>query len=571
MNNASLKLVSSQLKLLPSASEREIYVYEISRASAMRNEPYSFQILYRSQPGVLCQPVSIAVDTSGIPASEWRVDWVPVMNAANDFHERGYVSDLPGLYPDLLMPRPILPEIINKGGMNYEKNAVNLLNSTGEKDQAVWVTLNPDSETLDAGIYSIGVKLTNLADLSVLGEVTLEFVVIDALLPEQSEYYTNWFHVDSLCETHGVEPYSDVFYEIFRSYIRNAVRHRMNTLLLPAFTPMLDTPRGWERRNVQLVDVRRGGEGWEFGFDRLRRFIREADACGIRVFEHCHLFSQWGAENTPNIYDTDGKMLFGWKTDAASDEYREFIRAYLTAFLGFASGEGLTPDRILFHISDEPSEKHLESYKRAFDTVSDLLSDYNMIDALSDVSFWKTGLVKQPVAFIEKSDSFEAQCPSFWLYYTCGTYARNNSNRLISNTAARTRVLGLQMYRYRAAGFLHWGYNYYFDRMSEGYFDPRSNPCGYKRGPGIPYIVYPCGKGAVPSIREKLMCEAFDDLRALKLLESLIGREAVLEFCEKRLGAKINSTLIPEGNELYALREEINQKIKEKSVSCACK
>ena len=565
MNSSSLKLVSSQLKLLPSTTDAEISAYEISRASAMRNEPFSFQILYRSEPEVQFRPVSIAVEADGLPASGWRVDWVPVMHAANDYKERGYVSDLPGLYPDLLMPRPLKPEIINKGGMNYEKDVENLLNSTGENYQAVWVTLNPDSETLSAGSHKIGVKLINLSDLSLLGEATLEFEVIDAILPAQSEYYTNWFHVDSLCLSHGVEPYTEKFYEIFRTYIKNAVRHRMNTLLLPAFTPMLDTPRGFERMNVQLVDIRRAGDGWEFCFDKLRRFIREADACGIRVFEHCHLFSQWGAEHAPNIYDTDGNLLFGWNTDATGDEYQRFIRAYLSAFLAFAKGEGLTPDRLIFHISDEPTDKQLESYKKAFDVVSDLLSEYNMIDALFDVSFWKTGLVKQPVAYIHNADSFDAECPAFWLYYTCGTYARNNSNRLISNTAARTRVLGLQMYRYRAKGFLHWGYNYYFDRMSEGFIDPKSYPCGYKLLPGCAYLAYPTRNGAAPSIREEHMREAFDDIRALKLLESLIGREAAIGFCEERLGDRINSTLIPEGNALFELRENINLLIKEKT------
>lgn len=564
MSNNLLKIVSSQLKLIPSMADAEIADFEISRASAMRNDPFSFQILYRLNPEeIYPHPLSIDISTDGLPAAEWRVDFVPVTCAANEYKERGYVSNNPGMFPDILMPRPISPEIVNKGGMNYEKDVENLLNSTCETYQTVWVTLNPDSELLNAGNYSIGVKLINLSDLSILGTVSLDFEIIDAILPEQSEYYTNWFHIDSLCKAHEVEPYSDRFYDIFRSYIKNAVRHRMNTLLLPAFTPMLDTPRDCERMNVQLVDIKRSADGWEFGFERLRRFIREADACGIRTFEHCHLFSQWGAEHAPNIYDTDGKLLFGWKTDAASDEYRDFIRSYLTAFLDFAKGEGLTSDRLIFHISDEPTEKQLEGYKRAFDVVSDLLSEYNMIDALSEVSFWKTGLVKQPVAYIHNADSFYAECPSFWLYYTCGIYERNSARRLISNTAARTRVLGLQMYRYKAKGFLHWGYNYYFDRMSEGFFDPKSNPCGYKQLPGSSYLAYPMRSTVVPSMREKHMCEAFDDLRAVKLLESLIGREATLDFCEERLGEKINSTLIPEKNALFTLREEINRRIKE--------
>ena len=120
--------------------------------------------------------------------------------------------------------------------------------------------------------------------------------------------------------------------------------------------------------------------------------------------------------------------------------------------------------------------------------------------------------VGTPVA---KADEFDGECDNFWLYYTCGTYAKLCTNRLITNTAARTRVLGLQMYNYKAAGFLQWGYNYYYDRMSEGWFDPKVDPDGYKLIPGCSYLCYPESDGAVPALREIHMREAFDDLRAL--------------------------------------------------------
>jgi hypothetical protein len=44
-----------------------------------------------------------------------------------------------------------------------------------------------------------------------------------------------------------------------------------------------------------------------------------------------HLFTQWGAAHAPKIMATvDGtyRRLFGWETDAISDEYVGFLEAF---------------------------------------------------------------------------------------------------------------------------------------------------------------------------------------------------------------------------------------------------
>ena len=120
------------------------------------------------------------------------------------------------------------------------------------------------------------------------------------------------------------------------------------------------------------------------------------------------------------------------------------------------------------------------------------------------------------------------------------------------------------MYKYKALGFLQWAYNYYYDRLSFGFADPKTAVSAYKNFPGVTYLCYPVsikGKATVvPSVREKLMGEAMDDLRALNLLESLIGREATLALCEKKLG-EIDTYTIPTEDALFELSEEINSLI----------
>ncbi|MBQ2709812.1 MAG: DUF4091 domain-containing protein, partial [Clostridia bacterium] len=560
-----LKIVSSQYKHLPGRMEDFIDPRTISAGSMMKNEPFSFQALYRVKEG-FCQAVSVTAETD-LPIAAWRVDYAALTSAANPLGEPCFESSAPGLFPDILMPRPANPELeqlnVLYNSSIFEKDTDNLLNATSTDFQSVWFTINPDSEMLAAGEYTIRILLKNLKDLSILGEETITVRVIDAELPAHDAYYTNWFYEDCIVDLFNVELYSDRFYEIFDQYIKNMTRHRQNVLLLPAFTPPLDTPIGTERMNVQLMDIEKTEDGWKFGFEKMRRFVRHADKCGIRIFEHCHLFSQWGATNTPNIYNTAGERIFGFDTDATGEEYKGFIRQYLTEFMQFAREEGIE-DRLLFHISDEPSIDHLESYRKAHDIIADLIKGHPIADAMSRVEYYTEGLCDHPIANIAHADAFDGKCPTFWVYYTGGTYEKCCSNRLISNTAAQTRVLGVEMYRYKALGFLQWAYNFYYDRLSAGCCDPKCAPNFYKMYPGVTYLCYPVlargGCYVVPSIREKLMAEAFDDLRALKLLESKIGREATLALCESHLG-EVNSRLMLQGEALRELREAVNAKI----------
>ncbi len=554
-----LKIITTQLKVIP-GKEMPTDEYEISSALIFKNEPFSFQAVYSHDS--FFRPVTLDID-SPLPAEAWRVDCLPVSYAANDYDEPGYAISEPGLIPDLLKPRPLKPEISRfdaafDDAIYLESNTENTLNATRDM-QSVLVTLNPDGCELVPGKYSVKISMRELTGLTVADTASLNIEIIDASLPEQDFYVTNWFYVDCLCDFYGIEPYSDRFYEIFGTFIRNMTHHRQNTLLLPAFTPALDTPIGGARKNIQLVNIEKSDGKWIFDFTKLARFMREAVGGGIKYFEHCHLFSQWGATKAPNIYDISGNRLFGWGSDASGREYTEFIRAYLKAFIEFAHSEGYTDDRLIFHISDEPTDKMLEGYRKAYETVSDILRPFKCIDALSEIDFYRKGLVKVPVTNIENAETFSKECESFWVYYTCGTYVKMCTSRLLTVTAARTRVLGAQMYKYRADGFLHWGYNFYYDRMSAGIFDPKVNPCGYKQLPGSAHLAYPEKGGAVPSLREIHMREAFDDLRALKLYETQSSREEAVALMESMLG-KVNVNLIPSGNALYEMNQELKKK-----------
>ena len=406
-----------------------------------------------------------------------------------------------------------------------------------------------------------------MSDGAVTERASLAVHIIAADLPPQELRVTEWFHCDCLADHYGVPVFSERHWEIIGNFVRTAVRNGINMLLTPVFTPPLDTHVGGERPTVQLTDVKKTAGGWEFGFSRLDRWIDMCDRCGVGYFEISHLFTQWGALHAPKIVaETDDgvKKVFGWDTDATSEEYTAFIRAFLGAFLEHMRARG-DDKRCYFHISDEPNAAHLEQYLKAKATVSDLLEGYPVMDALSDYEFYKTGAVTTPIPANNHIEPFiEGGVEPLWTYYCCGQ-SIGVSNRFLAMPGARTRYIGVQFYKYRVFGFLQWGYNFYYNQGSYDLVNPYVDSTGnYFVPSGDAYSVYPAVDGtALESMRIVEFREAIDDLRAMKLAETLAGREAVMTAVEDITGEVVFSRCVCDTATMLAIREHVNGIIEE--------
>jgi hypothetical protein len=98
--------------------------------------------------------------------------------------------------------------------------------------------------------------------------------------------HTEWFHTDCLATYYDVEVFSEEHWERIKQYVENAVKHGINMLLTPIFTPPLDTAIGGERPTVQLVDVEvTGKHTYRFVFDKLDRWIKLCNDKGVQYFE----------------------------------------------------------------------------------------------------------------------------------------------------------------------------------------------------------------------------------------------------------------------------------------------
>ena len=109
---------------------------------------------------------------------------------------------------------------------------------------------------------------------------------------------------------------------------------------------------------------------------------------------------------------------------------------------------------------------------------------------------------------------------------------------------------------------MHWGYNHWYSGLSEKKINPFLNTdAGACFPSGDAYLVYPGKHGPVNSIRIEVLREAFQDHRALQLLESLIGRTETQKLLEKDIMPGTFRHYPHDAEWLLALRETINKMI----------
>lgn len=538
-------LLSSLAKVFPDCAPN---YGESASVSVLKNEGFSFQLAF--MPEVSSEEtVKISVRSPfGDGLSVYLVKSVPAGRTCYDDSDGYFLNKNRKAYPDLLSP-------LDNGKCVSQRDIWT----------SVWFKISPES------VNSGGVKKITVTLKAGKSEIKKIFTaeVIDAVLPEQTLLHTNWFHNDCLCTRYGAEPFSPEYWTIAENYIRNAVNHGVNMLLTPIFTPPLDTEVGGERPTVQLVDVvKKGKDSYSFGFENFRKYIKLCLDCGIKAFEISHLFTQWGAFAAPKVVAlVNGKeeKIFGWDTKAGGKAYIAFLGA-LAPQLKREIEELDIKDKCWFHVSDEPSLHQIGSYRRAAKLIKELFSGYNTFDALSNIEFYKKGLIKTPVPNVSEADEFYGKTEDFWTYYCCGQHRNFVPNRFFAMPSLRNRILGFQLYRYNAKGFLHWGYNFWYSQYSKSEIDPyKVTDAGGSFPGGDAFVVYP-GEDGKPlnSLRFEVFAEGLQDMRALQLLEILSSRRYALEVLNRDLDAPLSMSEYPHSVKWFsAKREEINSEIKQ--------
>ena len=528
----TLKNISSLEKVRSVQQMNELD--QICSAAVLAGEHFSYQVCCSSQ---VFFDTHVYVDS---PLSEF-IDVYCVKDAIADrikpFDDDMIMTER-GLVPDILVP------------LSFQKGLIKVFDDVA----SLWLDVKV-SENFAAGVYPINVRLENIKDRNDSAEISFELKVVGAELPRQSTIYTQWFYPDCIADVHNVEIYSEEHWELVERYMKLARDIGINMILTPIITPPLDTEIGIKRPCTQLVKIEKCDEKYNFDFTLLDRWIDMAFRCGMEYFEMAHLFSQAGLKYTPNIVVFENGReyyKFDSSVEGTDSEYRAFLNQFVPELSDYLREKGIY-DKCFFHISDEPNETHLEAYKYARDILVPLVGEEKIMDAMSHVDFYRTGLSKLPVVGIDfMQDFLPEDIENRWGYY-CSSQWKKVSNRFLAMPSYRNRIIGLQIYKFNLVGFLHWGFNFYNSDFSRFQINPYiTSSCDRMFESGDAFTVYPFKDTVIPSLRGLVFKEALQDVEVCKLLEKYIGREAVINMIDNEAGMDVtfkeyprNSTYIP--------------------------
>lgn len=468
-----------------------------------------------------------------------------------DCPKEDYITQEPGLMPDALIP-------LEESGMQIYLDKI---------PHTLWIKVDIPADT-KPGNYPVAIELRFVRPGGEPVETrtaTMEITVLDTPMPEQKLKYTRWMYLDCIATVHNAEIFSEQHWGLIEKYIQAARDVGVNMLMVPVHTPPLDTEIGTARPCVQLVDIEKIGDRYQFDFEKFHRYIALCRKYGIRYFEMAHMFTQWGAKCTPNIRVTENGETgykFGWHVSSADPEYDAFLQQYIPAIVAELKKAGIE-EKTYFHISDEPFLKDEETYRNAKNRIRPLIGNCKTMDALSEYAFYEKGLVECPVTIVSNIHEFlEHQIPNQWVYYCCGPVSVY-PNIFMALPSYRVRVLGFMMYKFGIEGLLHWGFNFYNAIRSVYPINPYLTTSSDGAFPsGDPFIVYPGRDTVYPSIRGEVLYEAIQDMDICYALEEKIGKEAVVQLIDEAAVTPLRFDTYPKNNKfLLNLRQKLLEKL----------
>jgi hypothetical protein len=409
----------------------------------------------------------------------------------------------PGLYPDPLYP--VCETSTHPHHFNPDHSATLGLNRT----QALWLTVRVPSSAA-AGVYE-GTVSFRISYYGTEINIPVRLTVYNAGLPAKPVCgMVNWFVLASVVRHHQCAWWSERFWELTEAYLRNMAGHRQTHIVVPMF---------------ELIEFKAGiNGGLKLGWERFDRFIRLALKSGLTELVGNHL-----ATYTYHLHNgiNCGVHAFRAKGGKVHHELHAGrtpeARAWLEWFLPILRRH-LKDCGWLHHwwqpIRDEPSQDMVADYLAIHAVLKQYAPEFRTMEALhgpvvSQCDCWVPCLNSwgQSLDFFKQR---QVAGDNIWTYVCCGPTGRY-ANRFIDQKTILPRLIFWIMFRYGATGYLHWGYNWSAEQVSEidtRWFLPAQGPVPS----GDVTIVYPGPHGPHDSIRWEMQREGVQDYELLCML-----------------------------------------------------
>ncbi|MDY0165704.1 MAG: DUF4091 domain-containing protein [Thermoguttaceae bacterium] len=368
--------------------------------------------------------------------------------------------------------------------------------------KAIYLTLRIPA-TAEPGEYRGAVTVA-------AGEVEQSLPVVLQVYPlalphDRNLLATLWFSTGRFEQHHGIDPADqEQLDNMLRVYAENMADHRLNVFRVP----------------LELI-------GWTLSVDGTLR-------CDFERFDHrAQIFWDTGCMSAMETGFVARHGEGGWSSteialrdfsvkDEATGKTRrmageEFLPLFLPMLVDHLRQKEWL-DKTLFHICDEPANHNILLWRDVSDFVHRHAPELRRIDAIETTHFRDRLEVWVPkldhlATWQEAYEAAQREGYELWLY-TVGIYQEGSlPNKTVDVALIETRLLHWLNYRYRLAGYLHWGYNAWTD-------DPLGAP-GKHRGDG--WHVYPKPGGLLDSLRSEQMRAGIQDYECLRLLEDKIA------------------------------------------------
>lgn len=363
--------------------------------------------------------------------------------------------------------------------------------------QPVWLTVHVPQDAVP-GLYrgEIAVETDDGR-----ATVPIELTVDPFTLPDERHLLvTNWFRAENIATAHGIELWSEPFWDMLERYAKNMAAHRQNVVLTP-----------WT-----LIEITQEADGrltFDYGrFDRFVRLFEQAGAADGIELSHVGHFGPggWGGKEIVLRKVTATNRETGKRITLEPEQGLARVLADLERHLA----ERGWLDKAMIHVADEPSINNVRSWREASAAVHHWAPRLRRIDAIEGTDF--SGALEVWVPKLSHFDRWREAYETrrndgeFWYYICCHPFGNVYPNRFLDYPTSCVRVLHWINFAADLRGYLHWGLNFWGD-------DPFGTPRD-RLPPGDTHVIYPGSDGPLNSIRWEIQRESLEDFEYLHLL-----------------------------------------------------